>query len=111
MTRIFLASLSTMLLATIAGPAWAQAPVPPAAPSAQPAAPAAQPQRPPFETKKVEGTDNVYIFRNGNHQAMFVVTNDGVIATDPTGIVSTMKTIFSFGSRMTIVESEWLRPR
>ena len=43
----------------------------------------AQQQRPPFQTTKVEGTDNVYIFRNGNHQAMFVVTSDGVIATDP----------------------------
>ena len=36
-----------------------------------------------FETTKVDGTDNVYIFRNGNHQAMFVVTKEGVIATDP----------------------------
>jgi glyoxylase-like metal-dependent hydrolase (beta-lactamase superfamily II) len=44
---------------------------------------AQQQQRPPQETTKVEGTDNVYIFRNGNHQAMFVVTKDGVIATDP----------------------------
>jgi len=44
---------------------------------------AQQPQRPQIETTKVEGTDNVYIFRNGNHQAMFVVTRDGVIATDP----------------------------
>src|SRR3977135_577477 len=42
-------------------------------------------QRPPIATTKVEGTDNVYIFRNGNHQAMFVVTKDGVIATDPIG--------------------------
>src|ERR1700752_5308238 len=40
-------------------------------------------QRPQIETTKVDGTDNVYIFRNGNHQAMFVVTKDGVIATDP----------------------------
>jgi glyoxylase-like metal-dependent hydrolase (beta-lactamase superfamily II) len=41
-------------------------------------------QKPPlFATTKVEGTDNVYIFRYGNHQAMFVVTRDGVIATDP----------------------------
>jgi glyoxylase-like metal-dependent hydrolase (beta-lactamase superfamily II) len=40
-------------------------------------------QRPQIATTKVDGTDNVYIFRNGNHQAMFVVTNDGVIATDP----------------------------
>jgi glyoxylase-like metal-dependent hydrolase (beta-lactamase superfamily II) len=41
------------------------------------------PQRPAIETRKVEGTDNVYIFRNANHQAMFVVTPEGVIATDP----------------------------
>jgi glyoxylase-like metal-dependent hydrolase (beta-lactamase superfamily II) len=52
---------------------------------AQPAAPPAQPSRPTFETQKVEGTDNVYIFRYQNRQAMFVVTNDGVIATDPIG--------------------------
>ena len=38
---------------------------------------------PQIETTKVEGTDGVYIFRNGNHQAMFIVTKDGVIATDP----------------------------
>jgi glyoxylase-like metal-dependent hydrolase (beta-lactamase superfamily II) len=31
----------------------------------------------------VDGTDNVYIFRNGNHQSIFVVTSEGVIATDP----------------------------
>ena len=42
-----------------------------------------QPARPQIETKKVDGTDNVYIFRNGNHQSMFVVTPAGVIATDP----------------------------
>jgi glyoxylase-like metal-dependent hydrolase (beta-lactamase superfamily II) len=52
---------------------------------AQPAAPAAQPAPPTFETKKVEGTDNVYTFRYQNSQAMFVVTRDGVIATDPIG--------------------------
>jgi glyoxylase-like metal-dependent hydrolase (beta-lactamase superfamily II) len=40
-------------------------------------------QRPPIQTTKVAGTDNVYVFRNGGHQAMFVVTPDGVIATDP----------------------------
>ena len=61
--RILLASVSLALLASI-GPATAQTP-------------------PPIATTKVEGTDNVYIFRNGNHQAMFVVTKDGVIATDP----------------------------
>ena len=31
----------------------------------------------------MEGTDNVYIFRFGGHQSMFIVTKDGVIATDP----------------------------
>ena len=40
-------------------------------------------QRPLFQTTKVEGTENVYVFRYGGHQAMFVVTSDGVIATDP----------------------------
>jgi glyoxylase-like metal-dependent hydrolase (beta-lactamase superfamily II) len=44
---------------------------------------AQQPARPAIATTKVEGTDNVYIFRNVNHQAMFVVTSEGVIATDP----------------------------
>src|SRR5215470_9119177 len=43
----------------------------------------AQAQRPQIETRKVDGTDNVYIFRNGNHQSMFIVTSDGVIATNP----------------------------
>ena len=38
---------------------------------------------PQTSTKKVDGTDNVYIFRYGNHQSMFVVTPQGVIATDP----------------------------
>ena len=46
----------------------------------------AQEQKPPpFATTKVEGTDNVYVFRYGNHQSMFVVTPAGVIATDPIG--------------------------
>jgi len=44
-----------------------------------------QPAPPPFATTKVPGTDNVYIFRYGNHQSMFVVTSAGVIATDPIG--------------------------
>jgi glyoxylase-like metal-dependent hydrolase (beta-lactamase superfamily II) len=42
-------------------------------------------QQPPYATTKVEGTDNVHVFRAGNHQAMFVVTKAGVIATDPIG--------------------------
>jgi glyoxylase-like metal-dependent hydrolase (beta-lactamase superfamily II) len=61
-----LLSLLACGLAAVSVAAWAQAP-----------------QRPQIQTTKVEGTENVYIFRNGNHQAMFVVTRDGVIATDP----------------------------
>src|SRR3954464_12652180 len=38
---------------------------------------------PPYATTKVEGTDNVYIFRFGGPQSMFIVPKDGVIATDP----------------------------
>ena len=41
-------------------------------------------QSPPqTSTRKVDGTDNVFIFRYGGHQSMFVVTPQGVIATDP----------------------------
>jgi glyoxylase-like metal-dependent hydrolase (beta-lactamase superfamily II) len=65
-----------LLAAVLVGSAQAQT---------APAKPAVQPPRPIFETKKVEGTDNVYIFRYQDHQAMFVVTRDGVIATDPIG--------------------------
>ena len=47
---------------------------------------AAAAQTPPAtSTIKVDGTDNVYIFRYGGHQSMFVVTPAGVIATDPIG--------------------------
>src|SRR5256885_2433842 len=39
-------------------------------------------QQPPlFETRKI--TDNVYLFRYGGHQSMFVVTPAVAIATDP----------------------------
>jgi glyoxylase-like metal-dependent hydrolase (beta-lactamase superfamily II) len=38
-------------------------------------------QPPPYETRKV--ADGVYIYRHGGHQAMFVVTADGVVVTDP----------------------------
>ena len=43
----------------------------------------AQQPAPTFATTKVEGTENVYVFRYQNHQSMFVVTPAGVIATDP----------------------------
>ena len=42
-------------------------------------------QAPQIEVKKVDGTENVYTFRNQNSQAMFIVTSEGVIATDPVG--------------------------
>ena len=44
---------------------------------------AQQPAAPPFAVTKV--ADNVYIFRYGGHQSMFIVTPAGVIATDPIG--------------------------
>jgi len=48
---------------------------------------AARAQTPPlFATTKVDGCDNVYIFRYVRHQSMFVVTPEGVIATDPIGL-------------------------
>ena len=56
--------LNALLL--LAGAAFAQAPA-----------------RPPIQTTKVDGTDGVYIFRNVNHQSIFIVTKDGVIVTDP----------------------------
>jgi len=43
----------------------------------------AQVPRPAIQVTKVDRADGVYIFRNGGHQAMFIVTPDGVIATDP----------------------------
>ena len=44
---------------------------------------AAAQNAPQTSTKKVDGTENVYVFRYGNHQSMFIVTSQGVIATDP----------------------------
>ncbi len=69
------------LAMSLASPAVAQ--TTPAAPAAQ-TPPAAQP--PLFATTKIEGTDNVYMFRYQGHQAMFIVTPEGVIATDPIGL-------------------------
>src|SRR3984893_6507176 len=67
MSRVLVLSLSlAAALAALAAPAQAQAPTPP-----------------PFAVTKV--ADNVYIFRYGGHQSMFVVTPAGVIATDPIG--------------------------
>src|SRR5258707_13005788 len=67
MSRFHTAGLAALALAAFTAPAQAQQ------------------QQPPFATTKVEGTDNVYIFRYGGHQSMFIVTKAGVIATDPIG--------------------------
>ena len=45
----------------------------------------AQSAQPSFATRKIDGTDNVYLFRYQGHQSMFIVTPKGVIATDPIG--------------------------
>jgi len=75
MKRTSITSLSLAAIASvIATGAIAQTP-----PAAAPAAPAA----PLYAVTKVDGTDNVYVFRYQNHQAMFIVTPEGVIATDP----------------------------
>jgi glyoxylase-like metal-dependent hydrolase (beta-lactamase superfamily II) len=44
---------------------------------------AAAQNAPATSTKKIDGTDNVYLFRYGGHQSIFIVTPQGVIATDP----------------------------
>src|SRR5262252_5211575 len=64
MQRMFLASV-TIALAAISAPVVVHA----------------QGQQPTFATTKV--TDNIYYFRYQGHQAMFIVTPAGVIATDP----------------------------
>jgi glyoxylase-like metal-dependent hydrolase (beta-lactamase superfamily II) len=68
MPRIALSLLAFGFVLT-AQPAWSQAPA-----------------QPPFATTKVEGINNVYIFRYQGHQSMFIVTPAGVIATDPIGL-------------------------
>ena len=58
-----------LLACLLAAPALAQTQPPAAAPAAAP---------PLFATTKIEGTDNVYVFRYQGHQAMFIVTPAGV---------------------------------
>ena len=82
MSQRLVSSVAALAFAFGIGPASAQYPAPPQ-PAAQPAPAPAAPARPAIQTTKVDGTDNVYIFRNVGHQSMFIVTNDGVIATDP----------------------------
>ena len=70
MNRTFLTLIASALLTTHA------------ASQGQPGAAAQADQ---IVTTKVDGTNNVYTFRNGNSQSMFIVTSEGVIATDPVG--------------------------
>ena len=78
MRRLYYAGVAAAFIASaLVARAQQQAP----APAQVPAPSAAATAPPPTATTKV--TDNVYIFRYGNHQAMFVVTPEGVIATDP----------------------------
>jgi glyoxylase-like metal-dependent hydrolase (beta-lactamase superfamily II) len=74
---LFCASLAAGLIMVVVGAANGQPAQPPATQT---------PSQPPlFATTKVDGTDNVYIFRYQGHQSMFVVTSAGVIATEPIG--------------------------
>src|SRR6266478_6570349 len=68
MSRLHSTGIAALAFAALTASAQAQAPA-----------------QPPFVTTKVDGTENVYIFRAGGHQSMFVVTAAGVIATDPIG--------------------------
>jgi glyoxylase-like metal-dependent hydrolase (beta-lactamase superfamily II) len=81
MKGLYYSAAATALIASSLV-AWAQqqAPAPAQAP-ATPPPPAAAAAAPLTATTKV--ADNVYIFRYGGYQAMFVVTPAGVIATDP----------------------------
>jgi len=68
MRRPLVASIA-LALAFAAAPLAAQAPAAPA----------------PATSATTKVADNVYVFRAGGYQAMFVVTPEGVIATDPIG--------------------------
>ena len=65
----YIATVLALMLATIAMPVAAQAPVTPSA------------QNPVREISKVAG--DIYRFRNNNHYSIFVVTVAGIIVTDP----------------------------
>ena len=84
LTQVTLAASAALLCAATLATAQTTPATPPAVTPPVAAAPAATP--PLFTTTKVDGTDNVYIFRYQGHQSMFVVTTAGVIATDPIGL-------------------------
>ena len=74
---------AAIVAVSLSDPSLSQTPAQPAPSTPPAAAPSPAPAAPLFATTKVEGTDNVYVFRYQNHQSMFVVTPAGVIATDP----------------------------
>ena len=55
-----------------------------AVPAAAPPAAAQAPAPAPYETTKI--ADNVYVFRAGGYQSMFVVSPDGVIVATPNAL-------------------------
>ncbi|MET0606626.1 MAG: MBL fold metallo-hydrolase [Beijerinckiaceae bacterium] len=85
MSRILFTALSMTAAIGLGGAALAQT-SPPATTAPPAPAPSPAPAPPLFATTKVQGTENVYIFRYQGHQSMFVVTPAGVIATDPIGL-------------------------
>jgi len=85
LTRMLATSFACLALALMSAVPLNAQPAASPAPEAPRSLPSNGPARPMFETTKVEGTDNVYMFRYQNHQSMFIVTPKGVIATDPIG--------------------------
>ena len=72
MFRISMTAIRAMAVVAVAtGALWATGPAKAQLP----------PGMKPFETTKI--SDGVYTFRFFFHRNLFVVTNDGVIATDP----------------------------
>ncbi len=58
---------------------------------------------PPVSTTKVDGTENVYVFRYSGYQSMFIVTPQGVISRSNTSSTAIITTITSpAGSRSRI---------
>jgi glyoxylase-like metal-dependent hydrolase (beta-lactamase superfamily II) len=74
-------ALVTALMVALGAAAQTPAPAAPAPPASSPPTTSPPAPAPTFATTKV--ADNVYVFRYGGYQSMFVVTPAGVLATDP----------------------------
>ena len=84
MRQVHYAGVTAAVIATaVVATVHAQQPPSGSPPSTPPSTPSAAPAAPPPPTATTKVTDNVYIFRYAGHQAMFIVTPAGVIATDP----------------------------